>query len=495
MRKLKELAGRVYGGEDKALKLLLTASVLCWLPRVFTPLWRDEGITWWIIKDGWGDALRRALAYQEWSTLYFLFLKAVTFTIKSGTLLRLPSLAACAVCARAVYLTGLRLKDARAGLISALVFCASGAALLYSNEARPYALALAFNALGVLYLLMTVDRGRPADAALYAVFTAAGAYMHLTTVLMLPAHALYWAWRRFLERDAAPLSGAALAGAGALMLPLAVPVLSAFSRRDALMFVGQPGFWKLLAYMLPPDLVIGAAGGLALYRPALFDREGLARIPRSSFALVLGLALLPLLFIFTASHAFDIRVWVPRYFVCYELGVALAAGLLLSQVKNGAALRAAAVGLTAVSLVVHARLYHINEDWAGAVAYAAAEPAARGATVLLTSPYVESLQPGWLEDASNAGYLSAPLAFYPYGARTVLLPLPYGTGGSAGMENALARVSDAKAVVLFSLGDDNYNERLSRRLLLMGLRLLSRHEGGHSPHAAIYVRAGLKGRL
>jgi hypothetical protein len=58
MIKLKELARRVYGGEDRALKLLLTAAVLCWLPRVFTPLWRDEVITWWIIKDGWGDALR-----------------------------------------------------------------------------------------------------------------------------------------------------------------------------------------------------------------------------------------------------------------------------------------------------------------------------------------------------------------------------------------------------------------------------------------------------
>jgi len=495
MIKLKELARRVYGGGDKALKLLLTAAVLCWLPRVFTPLWRDEVITWWIIKDGWGEALRRALAFQEWSTLYFLFLKGATFAVKSETLLRLPSLAACAVCARAVYLTGLRLKDARAGLIAALVFCASGAALMYSNEARPYALALAFNALGVLYLVKTVDKGRPADAALYALFTAAGAYMHLTTALMLSAHALYWGWRRFLERDAAPWSGAALLGAAALMLPLGLPVLSAFSRRDALMFVDQPSLWKLLAYALPPDLIIGAAGGLFLFRPALLDREGLGRVPRSSFALALGLALLPLLFIFTASRAFDIRIWVPRYFVCYELGIALAAGLLLSHVRSGAALKAAAVGLTVVSLAARARLYHINEDWAGAVAYAEAEPAARGATVLLTSPYVESLHPGWLEDASAAGYLSAPLSFYPYGARTVLLPLPYGTAGGAGMENALAEVAGAKAVVLFSLGDDAYNERLSRRLLRMGLRLLSRHDGGHAPRAAIYVRAGFKAGL
>jgi hypothetical protein len=495
MLKLKELARRVYGGEDKALKLLLTVAVVCWLPRVFTPLWRDEVITWWIIKDGWGDALKRALAFQEWSTLYFLFIKAVTFTVKSETLLRLPSLAACAVCARAVYLISLRLKDARAGLISALVFCASGAALMYSNEARPYGLALALNALGVLYLIKTVDRNRPADAVLYALFTAAGAYMHLTTVLMLPAHALYWAWRRFIERDAAPLSGAALAGAAALMLPLAIPALSAFSRRDSLMFVEQPPFWKLLAYALPPDLVLGALGGLALYRPALLDKEGLARVPRSSFALALGLALLPLLFIFTVSHLFGVKIWVPRYFVCYELGVALAAGLVLSHVRSAAALKAAAIGLTFVSLAARTRLYHIGEDWAGAVAYAAAEPAARGATVLLTSPYVESLHHGWLGDASKTGYLSAPLSFYPYGARTVLLPFPYGADGDAGGEDALAGLAGSKSVVLFSFGDDNYNERLSKRLLLLGLRPLSRHEDRHLPRAAVYVRAALKTSL
>lgn len=79
-----------------------------------------------------------------------------------------------------------------------------------------------------------------------------------------------------------------------------------------------------------------------------------------SAALALGLALLPLFFIFTVSHAFDIRVWVPRCFVCYELGIALAAGLLLAQVRSGAALKAAAVGLTAVSLAARAGVRFVH---------------------------------------------------------------------------------------------------------------------------------------
>jgi hypothetical protein len=260
------------------------------------------------------------------------------------------------------------------------------------------------------------------------------------------------------------------------------------------MFVDQPDVWKFLFYALPPDLMLGAAAGLALARPALFDTESLRRVPRSSGVLGLGLALLPLLFIFGASRLFGLRIWVPRYFVCCELGVALSAGLLLAHVRNRRALRAAAACMAAAALCTRTRLYHINEDWAGAVAYASAQAEALKAPLLLTCPYVESLQPGWLQDASKKDYLAAPLSFYTSGRPAVLLPLPWGPAGDGAARAALAAASGAGAVVLLSLGDDNYNERMARAMLSLGLRPLASRPGPRFPKAFVYSRAAAGGK-
>lgn len=487
MAKIKEMIGRLYGGEDRLIKVLLTAAVLCWLPRLFTPLWRDEAITWWIISGGWAEALSRALSYQEWSTAYFLLLKAFTGAAHSEPLLRLPSLAAGAVCLRAVYLAGLRLKDGRAGLLAALVLASSAAALNYFNEARPYAPALAFNALALLYLLKAADEGRPRHAAIYAVCAAAGAYMHLTTGLMIAAHGFYLAWRARTPRPAAPIAWAGIAAAGLLTLPQLYTAVSVFGRREGLMFADKPDMFSLLYCILPPDMILGAAAGflIARRRGAVIVAGRTPEGEASGLALATTLTLTPLLAAFALSVS-GTSLWVDRYFICYQLGIALAAGLLLPRL--GAALRPAAAAVTLFALASHMHIYHIKEDWAGAMDYARAEAGRRQAGLLLTSPFIESLQPGWLTDSGREAFLSAPLSFYGCPAPLTLLPLPRGADNEAAIAKAVSRASAGGAAVLLSLGDHNYDERLRRRMLAAGFVQVSRRAGRLFPRAYVFVK-------
>ena len=53
---------------------ILTAVVIVslWLMPLSSSLWLDELGTWWVVKDGAGDAIDRALTFHGQSPLYYL---------------------------------------------------------------------------------------------------------------------------------------------------------------------------------------------------------------------------------------------------------------------------------------------------------------------------------------------------------------------------------------------------------------------------------------
>ena len=56
-------------------------------------LWLDETVSWWVIKDSYGELWRRTLAFQGQSPFYFILLKAFSDVFGSGEwVLRLPAL-------------------------------------------------------------------------------------------------------------------------------------------------------------------------------------------------------------------------------------------------------------------------------------------------------------------------------------------------------------------------------------------------------------------
>ena len=79
--------------------LMVTAVVIgaLWLVPLFSSLWLDELGTYWVVKDGLGDAVHRALTFHGQSPLYYSIVWAArSVGGNSEAVLRLPSLIATA---------------------------------------------------------------------------------------------------------------------------------------------------------------------------------------------------------------------------------------------------------------------------------------------------------------------------------------------------------------------------------------------------------------
>ena len=492
---IKEKLNRLLAREDFPLTLILAAAPVLWLLPAFSPLWRDEAITYWIIDGSWTQALRRAMEFQEWSAAYFFLVKAVLAPgWKSEFLLRLPSLAAAGAAARAVYLLGKRLGSGQAGALSALAFSISPAAAIYASEARPYAAATAFAALSTLRLVKLLDENKTSDMVLYAVFSALAAYTHILAAAIIPIHLLYWACRRGEKSASGRKFFASLAAACLLTLPLLIPARSILARAAELMFASPPGLKDLFFYLLPWPAIAGAAAALASYRVLIFQKDEFEKIPFSAIALILAWALLPPAAFFAAAKFSAARIWVTRYFIYSQAGAALCAGLLLSLIKPAGTRNLIAAAMTAAALVFQAHFFHFNEDWRGAAGYARLKTSEMKAPLILVSPYIESAQAGWLADDTKASYLSAPLSFYPAGEKAALLPVNLSERTERYAENAIQdAVKGQKGAVVMDLGDKAYRDWIALRLLKCGFTPAEERHSARMPQVLIYLRSEAAG--
>ncbi len=492
---IKDKINRLMAREDFPLTLIFTAAPVLWLLPAFSPLWRDEAVTYWIIDGSWAQTLRRAMEFQEWSTAYFLLVKAVLASgWKTEFMLRLPSIAASCAAARAVYLLGKRLCGEQTGVLAALAFSISEASAIYASEARPYAAATAFVALSTLYLVKLLDDNKTSDMVFYAFFSALAAYTHILAAAVIPVHLLYWACRR-LERRALCLKFfTSLAAAGLLSTPLIVPARAILARAAELMFAPAPGIKDLIFYLLPRHALAGAAAALAMSRFLIFQKEEFKKIPFSTIALSATWAFLPPAAFFAAAKFFSARIWVTRYFIYSQAGAALCAALLLSLIKPAKARNIIAAAMTAAAVVFQAHIFHFNEDWRAAAGYAERKTSEMKAPLILVSPYIESARTGWLTDRSKDSYLAAPLSVYPAGGSVTLLPVNLSDGTELYAGEAIqAAVKGRKNAVVMSLGDKAYRKWIDARLLKYGLIPAERRLSAKMPEVSIYLRNDASG--
>gem|GEM_PF-6590915 len=447
--------------------LIVLAAAALWLPGLLSPFWRDETITWWIIRDGWKETFSRALEFQEWSAAYFIFLKGWSGLFgKSEFSLRLPSVLAGAASLRAVYLLGKRLKDAETGFLAALVLAASGSLAFHAADARPYSMALAFGLLSTSALAALLEENKPRDAAAFALCAALAVYFHLAFAGLLWVQALYGAYRCLREKRPAGKFLAALCLLFAFLVPLAWPAARILARSDSLMYEGAPRLGDLFRAILPFELGVCLAAAF-FASSGLKDFGGaLKKIPVSALILAGALAALPPLIFFALSGPFSLNIWVFRYFMYSLAGTALCAGLFLSALEPPAARRAAAALIVAFSIVKNGRLSHADEDWRAAAVTAGAYAAAYKVPVLLLSPFVESGLAAWLSDPERAGYLSAPVSVYPVNAPVTVLP-----GVLTGRNESASRVAvenitrAGRGVVVIGAADAGYTDWLGARFL------------------------------
>ncbi len=250
--------------------LMVTAVVIgaLWLVPLFSSLWLDELGTYWVVKDGLGDAVHRALTFHGQSPLYYSIVWAArSVGGNSEAVLRLPSLIATAASLVLLYRLARTLISREAARFTVLAFAATQMVAFEASEARPYALAtLAVIASTYALVRWLDDGGRWSLALVYALLAITVVWMHYLFALVLVAHALYALIR--LRRGETEVSVRRLAAVAVIVtagiVPLAIQLASLWDRRSTLSIPSDASVEGFAIVLVPPILVVSVFLGSLL---------------------------------------------------------------------------------------------------------------------------------------------------------------------------------------------------------------------------------------
>lgn len=427
-----------------------------WFGMISTSLWLDETGTWWIVKDGAAETIRRAWFWSGQSPLYYLLAwgSSRVFGLNE-TALRIPSVLAMVGALICLHRIAQRIYNRDAADVIAFVFLS--VASFYAVDARPYALALFCLTASCLALLRWLDSRRPVYAALYIIASAAVVYAHCILSLSLVAGFVYAA--ATLRRAPRRLVYLGLIGIGvlALCLPL-VPQLRAFySTRSAHTFASLPTAGDLLEGFIPCSL-IGALVLLAW----LFTGKRKLRV-----GLLSGVwALFAPLILFLLPAFSDLRLFVDRYYSSALPGQALLVGGLLASIGRSAVRKALIVLIAAGAILVQSRLTissHGNDDWRAGLEFIRRE--AGDAPVLLVSPFAEGADFRSIGDPKLSDILFAPESVYGEPANSIRLPHAFPAGEIQALEASTERLAhEHRFYIVNDKPDNSYSLWLQGRL-------------------------------
>ena len=397
-----------------------------WLVPLFSSLWEDEFGTWWVVKDGLGDAVHRAITFHGQSPLYYLIVWATRVVGgNSEVVLRLPSLIATAVSAVVLYRLARHLISREAARFTVLVFAASQVVAFEASEARPYAIATLATIGSTYALVRWLDDGRRwAPALVYALLAVTVVWLHYLFALVLVAHALYALTR--LRRGETDVTVRRLAAVAVIVtagiIPLAIQLASLWDRRSSLSIPSEGSVPAFAVVLIPPVLVASVFLGSLL--ASTQDRVRIAPVHArsSTFVLLAGWLMIPVVTLFLVSALTPVKFLSPRYFASAGPAIALLAGWGIASLEPAAARRIVAAVLAIMSVLAFGGRLKNAEDWRSAAAFERnhADPST---IVLLHPELVESAQLDWFSDPEKRSYLLSVQSYYPMEGQVT--PMPY----------------------------------------------------------------------
>lgn len=421
-----------------------------WFGMISTSLWLDETGTWWIVKDGAAEAVRRSFNWSGQSPFYYLIAWASSRFFGLNEIgLRIPSVLAMCGALALLYRIAERIYDRAAAAVVVFVFLCVGS--FYAVDARPYALALFCITAAFWALLRWLDTGRVRYAVFYAIAAAATVYAHCILALPLAAVFIYGALRLWKKpRRLAWLAGLHLAII-VLSLPLVPELRTFYADRSAHAFLGLPTGGDLLAGLIPCSL----AGALILLIWVWMNLAGEADIAgkcAKDDALLVGMwALLAPLTLFLLPAVSDLRLFVDRYYSSSLPGQALLAGGLLSSIRRNSVRRGLVAAVAVGFILVQGRMgaiSHGDDDWRDALAFLKTE--AGNAPVLLISPFAEGGDFHSLNDPRLREILFAPEEYYGEPVNSIRLPHVFPLGETAALDKVTEPLARRKRFYILS---------------------------------------------
>ena len=341
----------LHAGEVGFLAILAAVGAALRLYRLDTGLWFDEIVTLLdSVRHPLGHIVTHFPSNNDHPLYSVLAHLSVSASGESPWALRLPSVLLGVAAIPLLYVVGAAVTTRLEAGAAALILTVSYHHVWFSQNARGYTALLFCVLLSTHALVRWHQTGRRPFLLLYAVVTAAGAYAHLTMVLVSVSHALAFAcdWLIHGRASRARLEWKPLAGgfAGAAVLtvlcyaPMLLDVSAFFTTQTATANEVATPVWAMLA------VVRGLQAGFGTIWVVLLGGVVFAAGAWSYFrqqSTVALLFLLPLPVTVLLAVAMD-RPIFPRF-------VFFAAGLLLLV-----AVRGAAVAGTVVAGLAHGRL-------------------------------------------------------------------------------------------------------------------------------------------
>jgi uncharacterized membrane protein len=364
-----------------------------------------------------------------------------------------------------------RLAGPQAAWPAVIIFALIDPVAFAAADARPYAVAL-LAVIGSMFLLVRwFDTGRLSDCIGYCVLASLSVYMHFLFGTALLVHLIYGIYRaRTEKRISIGQLGMAAGLVGLLLLPLALYMLAVMKTAQKHSFAGVPTGEGLFALLAPPLLVGSILVVLLLaYLARMHLGFRLAELQGSSLVLLASWALLPVFLLYAISIFTSLKVFLPRYTLPAEAGIAIFAGWLLSAISP-ARTRMLVVGAAVLAALVYgpSTKYSHGGDWRAAMASVRSTVGTADMPVLIRSDFPESEPFNWLNDQTRQEYLFAPLRIYPSAGTLIPLPMFLTPDTAAYLNQTVPRLEDANRFLLVNMGDTSYQNWLLGRLSAAG---------------------------
>lgn len=415
--------------ESKFLWPPLVLSILAvWILPMGTSLGLDETGTWWVVKDGLAEAIKRA---QVWPAGLSIVFDAAVVGMRalagdSDIAMRLPALIAMFIALWLLYRLGKKLIGPVGAMFACLVFATMRDIVEVASTIRPYAFGLVFVIGAMLALVNWIETGKARYGFAYAALCGLTIHAHYFLAEIFPVHAIYILLRIRHGKSRIGLKHllAAWCGSALLTLPLLPFLRSLIAGRSSHLYLGGAGVQDLLGALAPPLLVgtLAVCGLIWLVRGRPFWIR--RNIGPFSGQLIAAWAAVPVAIAF-ASNFVNLPIFAPRYYICAAPGLALAAGYLLSRLRPGGLRLLTASGLAVCSVLV----YDINEraargtvDWRGMAAAINQRIQSPDTPVLAVSGFIEGSRLASVLDPKTSDVLFAPYLRYPIHGALIRLP-------------------------------------------------------------------------
>lgn len=273
------------------------------------PLWSDEAFMAVLMRRSL-PAIIDVVHNDNHPPLQYLLVRAATLLGNTPFWLRLPSVIAGTAAVPLAAALGRRIGGDRAGITSGAVVAVTPLLVLWSRDARMYALATTMVLAMALTLWRAVERPSPGRVAVYGLAVLVGLYSHYLVALAVPAQLVAAALVLRPSRTAAWRVVAAAGVAGAALVPWLVYAAPQFRH------AGEP-YWS------QPLTVSGVVGEMRF----LLDHPG-------PMTLLLPVAVvgLPAL-VWLAARAYHDSPLESRRAMLYVGGTGVVALLLLALVS------------------------------------------------------------------------------------------------------------------------------------------------------------------